>query len=175
MTNYFSKEEVASSGLPYFNGFEWVGISNTARKILLTKNRCKMLNKPLQKHEDIAAFRYVLHGKSGKNYVPLFDRTNDRIPRNRLYIKEIIPYYPAKSRRKLQRLSMYDLAGKKGPLRIITFDGTAITKIGLSFFNEYTQTETKISHFYYRIRIVLDSKGTILAKRKHLNQELYLQ
>lgn len=171
MMAFLTRQEVERTRKPFFTGHRWIGISDNRRRVLLSKNRCQKLGRPVQVNEQPAAYRYSVHGKGRQKYIPLFDRTHENIQFDQLYRKEIYPFQPTKRQ---TRVSLIDLAGIEKGLIIETFEKTIYRKSGLNVVDLSSNKILPLSRIYYQIRNVRDKNGMMIAKRKNVKQELVL-
>lgn len=168
---FYTREEVEATGKPFFTGHRWIGLDGHQKRILLTRTRCQKLNRPVGNGENPAAFRYSIHAPANEKYIPLYDRTKEKISEEELFPREI---YPIRSQTRLRRLSLTDIIGQKKNLIIETFERTTFKKTGLNAVDMQTQEVLPLSHIYYRIRNIRDHNGNIIAKRKSPQKELFL-
>lgn len=171
MAYFKTRREVEQTGKPFFTGHRWIGFQDNRRRILLSRTRCRQFGRPVQANEHPVAYRYSVHGQAKQKYIPLFDRTHEKLEIDQLYRKEIYPFQPNKRK---TRVSLVDLVGIEKGLLIETFGTCTYKKSGLNVIDLESKEILPLSQIYYHIRNVKDSNGTMIAKRKNNRQELIL-
>jgi len=168
---YLTRAKAEATGKPIFTGHRWIGITDEKKRILLTRNRCQELGRPVQNGESPAAYRYSIHASSQEKYIPLYDRTHEKINKNDLYRKEVYPFYLKKHK---ERISLSDVVGSKRSMTIETFEKRRFKKKGLHAVDLTSNEVIPLSQIYYRIRVIRDQNGNLIAKRLSEHKELFL-